>query len=260
MDDCKLKSVRVTKDNEDIFYYYIRNNFAEYFFFHVDYAQYPENTKIFMALDGEEKVQGMVLIWKDRRIQLRGSIRGLIFLLSGKNYEPVSVTGFNNHRKLISKFFPAYKKEIALYRMTMKNGEQKDFEKYNFQKLNEINRIEIVSLMRIADPIFWGLRQPEDILIDENNIWYGISENNVLVSIISVWNYENIGYLTIVGTHPDYWRQGYASSLLSSVLNEVFQEKEQCVIMVRVANIPAINAYKKVGFSICNTHYSYERL
>ena len=124
MEDYKLKSVIVTKDNEDIFYDYIRNNFAEYFFFHVDYAQYPENTKIVMALDGEEKVQAMILIWRDRRIQLRGSVRGLEFLLTGKNYNPKSVTGFNNHRELISKFFPAYRKEIALYRMGMKNGEQ----------------------------------------------------------------------------------------------------------------------------------------
>jgi len=149
-----LRSVRVSKDNETIFYDYIKNNFAEFFFFHVDYAQYPESTEIYMVLDNEEKIQSMVLIWEDRRIQLRGSNVGLEFLLNGKDYKPISVTGFDNHRELISKYFPAYKKEIALYRMNMAKSEHKKFEKYDFQKLNESHRKEIASLMRNADPIF----------------------------------------------------------------------------------------------------------
>ena len=93
MIDHGLKSVLVAKGNEAIFYNHIKKNFAEYFFFHVDYAQYPENTQIFMALDITNKVQAMVLNWKDLRIQLRGSLKGLEFLLNGKNYKPTSVTG-----------------------------------------------------------------------------------------------------------------------------------------------------------------------
>jgi len=256
----RLRSIRVTPNNETLFYEYIKNNFGEYFFFHVDYAQYPESTEIYMALDVEEKIQGMVLIWKDRRIQLRGSVESLEFLLNGKDYKPISITGFENHRELISSFFPDYKKEIALYRMGLKKGDQKNFEKYTSDILSESHKEEIVSLMRIADPIFWGSREPVDIMIDENNIWYGIVEKKELVSIIGAWKYHRIGYITIVATHPDYWTQGYASSLISSALKDLFQEKEQCFITVRVANAPAIHTYKKLGFSICNTHYSYEKL
>jgi len=255
-----LRSIRVNPDNETLFYDYIKNNFAEYFFFHVDYAQYPENTKIYMALDNEDKIQGLILIWKDRRIQLRGSIESLEFLLNGKNYKPISITGFETHRELISKFFPDYKKEITLNRMVLKKEDKKDFEKYKFQKLNESYREDIISLMKIADPIFWGSREPEDIFIDENNMWYGIIKEKALICIIAVWKYESVGYIIIAGTHPDYWNQGYASSLISSALKELFREKDQCFIMVRVVNAPAIHTYEKIGFSICNTHYSYERL
>ena len=230
------------------------------FFFHADYAQYPENTEIYMALDNKEKIQGMVLNWKNQRIQLRRSIRSLEFLLDGKSLNPMSVTGFEKHKELIAKFFPDYQNEIALYRMGLKKGDQKDFEKYPFKILSESHRKEITSVMKIADPIFWGSRKPEDILIDENNIWYGIMERNELINIISIWKYQSIGYITIVGTHPDYWNQGYASSLISSALKVLFREKEQCFIMVRVANAPAIHTYEKLGFSIFNTHYSYERL
>jgi GNAT superfamily N-acetyltransferase len=257
----RLRSIRVRPDNESIFYEYIKNNFAEYFFFHVDYAQYPENTEIYLALDNEDKIQGMVLFWKNRRIQLRGSVVSLEFLLKGKDYNnPLSITGFDNHRKLIAKLFPDYIKEIALYRMGLNKGDQKDFEKYDYQKLDDSHRDEIASLMRIADPIFWGSRQSEDILIDENNKWYGIIDGETLICITGLWKYLNIGYITVVGTHPNYRKQGYASSLISSVLKGLFQEKEHCLITVRTANPPAIHTYKKLGFSICNIHYSYERL
>ena len=256
----RLRSVRVTPNNEALFYGYIKNNFAEYFFFHVDYAQYPESTEIFMALDNEEKIQGLVLIWKNRRIQLRGTVTGVGFLLNGMNYSPLSIAGFNIHKKLISNFFPDNKNEIALYFMGLKKGDQKDFEKCKFHILNDSYREEITSLMNIADPIFWGSRKPEDLLIDENNTWYGIIKEKNLICIVSTWKYESIGYITIVGTHPDYWNQGYASSLISSTLKELFREKKQCFITARVANAPAVHTYKKIGFSICNTLYSYERL
>lgn len=256
----RLRSIRVTPDNEAFFYDYIKNNFTEYFFFHVDYAQYPESTEIYMALDNKEKIQGMILIWKNRRIQLRGSIVSLEFLLNERNFNPISVTGFNNHKEMIAKFFPDYRKEIALYRMGLKKGDQKDFEKFQFKGLSESHREQITSLMRIADPIYWGSNEPEDIMIDENNIWYGIVEKKELISIVDIWKYQGIGLITIVGTHPDYWNQGYASSLISSTLKDLFREREQCFIIVRVANAPAIHTYKKLGFSICNTHYSYERL
>ena len=260
MKDERLISVRVSSKNEAIFYDYIKNNFTEYFFFHVDYAQYPENTQIYMALDNEEKIQGMVLIWKNRRIQLRGSIASIEFLLNRMTCRPISVTGFSSHRGLIAKFFQDYKKEIALYRMSLTKGDQQDFEKYSYQNLSEYHREVITSLMNAADPIYWRSQQMEDILIDENNIWYGIFEKKELVTIVNIWKYQNIGYITIVGTHPDYWNRGYASSLISSALKDLFREKKQFFIMVRVANAPAIHTYKKIGFSICNTHYSYERL
>jgi ribosomal protein S18 acetylase RimI-like enzyme len=260
MEHERFRAVRVTTENEALFYEYIKDNYAEYFFFHVDYAQYPENTEVYMALDNEGKIQGMVLNWKDRRLQLRGTFESLEFLLKGKNYTPISVTGFKNHIILISRFFPDYQQEKATYRMSLKRGEQKDFEKYPFIELNESYRERIGAMMRIADPIFWGTNEPEDILIDENNIWFGIVENEELVSIVNMWIYQNMGYLTIVGTHPDYWNQGYASSLVSSALKDLFREKDQCFIMVRIANPPAIHTYKKLGFKICNTHYSYEKL
>ncbi|MFX1496976.1 MAG: GNAT family N-acetyltransferase [Promethearchaeota archaeon] len=255
----RLRSVHLTPVNEPLFYDFIKDNFAEYFFFHADYVQYPKDTEIFLALDVNDKIQGMTLMWKDRRLQLRGSNESLEFLLNEENYNPISITGFEHHKPIIAKFFPNYKKEIVMYRMDMKKGEQKDYEKYPYETLKESNKEEIVLFMRNADPIFWGNHSLDDNLMDENNIWFGIIEKEKLVCITSLWMYQKVGYITVVGTHSDYRNRGLASSLVSSVLKAVFKEKEECLITVRVENDAAVHTYKKLGFSICNIQNSFER-
>jgi len=252
----------VSSSNEALFFKHIKGNFAEYFFFHVDYAQYPEKTKIYIAVQ-EETIQAMLLIWEDRRVQIRGNLPGTEFLLQNIGYlkkiQPISVTGFEEHKSLIKDYFHQYELATILYRMGLTSGHQKDYETYPFMPLGENQRNEITSLMRKSDPIFWGTREPEELLIDEHNKWFGIIKDDRLVSIIGAWFYEKVGYLTIVGTHPDYWNKGLASSLISSALKEIFKDRKQCYIMVRVDNPPAIHTYEKLGFKICNTHYNFEK-
>lgn len=254
--------ITLSRSNETVFYDHIKGNFAQYFFFHVDYAQYPESTKIFMAYH-EDTIQAMLLIWSDKRIQVRGNLSGIDFLLRNARaldtIEPISITGFEEHQKLITERYPHYKHVTLLYRMGLKVGNQNDFEEFSSVQLTENQRTDMVSLMRIADPEYWGTREPEDLLIDENNLWYGIKKQDRLVSITGVWLYDKVGYITVVGTHPDYWNKGLASSLISSVLKGISEEQEHCFIMVRAENHPAIHTYEKLGFKICNTHYNFEK-
>jgi RimJ/RimL family protein N-acetyltransferase len=259
MSNENLRSVSVNKNNEAKFYSYIKDNFSEFFFFHVDYAQYPEDTDVYMAIDEKEDIHGLLLIWKGRRFQLRGSADNIELLLNNKKINPISITGFEAHKKLIAKYFPDYTKETAMYRMEMDREDHKDYEKYPFEVLLDSHKEEIAHFMNVTDPVYWGSRQPEDITIDENNIIYGIFENNRLISFTSFWKYEKVGYITIVGTHPDYWNKGYASSLVSSALKYLFQEREKCFITVRVKNPPAIHVYEKLGFRIQNTQYQFEK-
>ncbi|MEJ2295997.1 MAG: N-acetyltransferase, partial [Candidatus Lokiarchaeota archaeon] len=196
----------------------------------------------------------------NRRIQLRGSIKSLEMLLRDKNFNPISITGFEKQKAIIANYFPQYTKEIALYRMAMQRGDLIDFEEYPFKVLSDSDKEDIASFMRITDPIYWGTRKPEDIIIDENNGFIGIfTNNNKLVSITGFWGYKKVGYITIVGTHPDYRNKDYASSIVSSAIKSLFQEKDQCLITVRVNNPPAIHTYEKLGFTIKNIQYSYER-
>ena len=144
--------------------------------------------------------------------------------------------------------------------MEMEKGDWVDFERYPYENLSKAHKEEIASFMNFTDPVFWGDRRPEDILIDENNLIFGIFQDGKLISITSFWKYQEVGYITVVGTHPDYQNKGYASSLVSSVLKHLFQKAKQCLITVRVNNPPAIHTYEKLGFSIRNTPVSYTHL
>ncbi len=254
-----LRDVRVQTQSDHAFYSTIRGNFADYFFFHVDYAQYPENTEIYMALDEADTVLAMLLIWKNRRIQVRGTNFGVEYLLE-KHHPPVlTVTGYEEHRPLIEKFYPDYTLHSSMYRMGLKRQDFKPVSQYPFQQLSESHRNEITSLMRIADPIFWAKNKAEDLLMDEYNTYYAIIEADRLLSLTGLWEYENIGYIPLVATHIEYCNRGMASSLLSSVLSKAFQTKKEAFIMVRTANAPAVHTYSKIGFKICNTQYMYEK-
>ncbi|MFX1496973.1 MAG: GNAT family N-acetyltransferase [Promethearchaeota archaeon] len=55
-----------------------------------------------------------------------------------------------------------------------------------------------------------------------------------------------------------YRNIGLASSLISSVLKDIFKEKEEYLITVRVENDPAVHTYKILGFSICSIQYNFE--
>jgi len=255
----KYQSIQVSRENESLYYDYIKDNITDYFFFLVDYSLYPEDTEVFMALDDNKKIHGMILSWKNRRIQLRGSIESLEFLLKDKNYEPISITGFEEHKEIITKYFPEYIKEIALYRMSLNKGEYNNFERYPFQVLSHTHKEEIASFMNICDPEYWGSVTTEDILVDDNNIPIAILENNQIICLTRILKYEKIDYFMVVGTHPNYRNKGYASSLICSILNELLVDKKEFLITVRIENPPAIHTYKKMGFSICNTQYSYEK-
>lgn len=257
-----MEILTVSRSNDVIFYEDVKDNYEEYFFFRLDYAQYPEKTKIFIAVDNNT-VCAMLLIWNEERIQVRGSLEGVEFLLKHvtilNEFEPKSVTGFEEHKSLIKDRYPEYELATTLYRMRVKRGEQNYFESHSFNILTEDHRQNISVLMKNADPVFWGDNQPDKLTFDENTVWFGISRRNKLVCVTGIWIYDKIGYITIVATDSDYKNKGLASSLISSALKHIFKEHNKCFIMVRVDNPPALHLYKKLGFKVCNTHYNFEK-
>jgi ribosomal protein S18 acetylase RimI-like enzyme len=250
-----MKIVRLTKENEEIFWKFVRNKVAEYFFFIVDLRQYPEYTIIDLVLDDADHIRGMRILWKNRVIQLRGDREAVKLLLDNVSIVPREVTGLPAHQDLIRARFPAIKFGFALVRMFLKQEGWKQKElpqdpSVSVVPLGEHDREEIATLMQIADPKFWGDRKPEDLTFDAANLWYGIKDSGTIVAFCNIWVDDMASIVPIVATHPDYRGRGYATQVVIYGIESIWENSSSslALIHVRADNAPAVHVYTKVGF------------
>ena len=59
------------------------------------------------------------------------------------------------------------------------------------------------------------------------------------------------GVFTAIGNR----KEGLATGVMNSLLNEIFRTKKDACLFVKTKNIPAINLYQKIGFKI-RSNYS----
>jgi ribosomal-protein-alanine N-acetyltransferase len=66
------------------------------------------------------------------------------------------------------------------------------------------------------------------------------------------------GHVVSVAVLPEYRRKGIGEALITGALEGMrIYNAKQCFLEVRVANMPAIDLYKKLGFQITRTIHSY---
>jgi len=69
------------------------------------------------------------------------------------------------------------------------------------------------------------------------------------------------GHIVSVAVLPEYRRAGIGNALVTEALKALSKHKaEECFLEVRVTNEPAINLYKKLGFSVTRkvSHYYFD--
>jgi predicted GNAT family acetyltransferase len=115
---------------------------------------------------------------------------------------------------------------------------------------------EIASIMRHTDPEWWDETTTQRIAEGMNErLWLGIKVNGKLVSIgntrLTDWG-SNIG---VIATHEGYRNRGYATSIVSALVKEILQKSNLALIHVLSGNLPAIRAYKKVGFKPYRSYF-----
>jgi len=257
-----MKIVMLTKDNEAIFWEFVQDKVAEYFFFIVDLRQYPQHTVIDLALDEENTIRGMRILWKNRVIQLRGEPAAVRLPLDNLPFVPREVTGLPEHQDLIHTKFPNIQFGFAMVRMVPTQGKWRQIDLHPMDPsvsvvpLVENSRKELSTMMRVADPIFWGERNPEDLTFDSTNLWYGIKDGAKIVAFCNIWVDDMASIISIVATHPEYRGRGYATQVVIHGVEKIweFSTSPLALIHVRAENAPAVHVYTKVGFSALVTY------
>lgn len=114
---------------------------------------------------------------------------------------------------------------------------------HSFEELNPSHVDEMLALVELTKPGPFAKRTPE------LGAYLGIREAGQLVAMAGE-RLKPYGYTEIsaVCTHPDYRGRGYASSLVSILIQRITRRNEIPFLHVRTENVDAIRVYEKLGF------------
>jgi ribosomal protein S18 acetylase RimI-like enzyme len=114
---------------------------------------------------------------------------------------------------------------------------------YGFEELNISHIDEMLALVDLTKPGPFSRRTPE------LGSYLGIRKEGQLVAMAGE-RLRPYGHTEIsaVCTHPDHRGHGYASSLVSILIQRITKRNEIPFLHVRTENVGAIRVYEKLGF------------
>jgi len=250
----RMEIVSLVRTLEPIFWEHINRDIPHYFFFAFDWKYNRDKTKILLNLEGS-RIDGMMLIYDKRIVQLRGSRETAQALLERLNLEKVELQAPKEHKQyILEKYEPTVSHELML--MVLCKGEEKIQTKHPIVKLDTSDAEQIVAIMKKADPEFWG-----EVTVDEivarmgNENWVGIKVNGELVSVGRSRFTNWVGHVITVATHEAHRNRGYATSIVSNLVKLLLGRMSTAIIYVLGDNPPAIRVYEKIGFKPYRTYF-----
>jgi len=243
----ELKVVSTEDGFEKTFWEHVNHDPFDYYFFILDLKLRREQTKIFLAMEGE-KVEGLALVHADRIVQLRGNRKAVEKLLEHINLEKVELQApFNCEDLVMRKYKPNLRYELVL--MTLNKGEEILQIKHEPVRLGPEDAPRVAEIMRTADPEWWGDIKTEDRKESlEKTYWLGIKQDGRIVSVGNT-RFENIGSnIGVIATDEHYRNRGYATAIVSVLVREILKESPAALIHVLRHNKSAVKVYSKVGY------------
>lgn len=232
---------------EHVFWRHVNQDIPHYYFFALDWKYDKDVSKILLALEGN-RVDAMMLVYRQSIVQLRGSDEAVRALLERLDVEEVELQAEEQHeQRVLEKYKAAIRHKMILMTLN-KNGESLQLV-HPVVELCVSDSEEIALLMRLANPEAWGDTTSQRIVEGMRRVsWFGIVVNGELVSIGSVHLTEWGGLIGVVATHGAHMNRGYATSVVSKLVEQIFENRSMAMIYVLADNLPAVRVYEKVGF------------
>jgi ribosomal protein S18 acetylase RimI-like enzyme len=250
-----MKIVSVADGYEQMFWNYVNRDPIDYYFFILDWTQRREQTKIFLAIE-EKEVLGSVLVFADYIVQFRGSREAVQKLLEYANVEKVELQAPPDCEYIIcQKFRPRIRQNMVLMRLN--RGEEQISLTETPVRLNIEDAEEVAALLRRCDPEWWDEITSEQLKQRWQNVfWLGIKREGKPVSVGNSRFVDFASNIGVIATDANYRGKGYATSIVSVLVQEIFKRSPIAIIHVIADNTPAVRAYSKVGFKPYKTYLS----
>jgi len=252
-----MEIVSLDRALEPKFWDQVKQDIPHYYFFAFDWKYNRDDTEILLALD-KERIDGMMLVYDERIVQLRGSNKAAEAFLESLDLDEIEIQSPREHKQLIlKKYKPTLGQSHEMMLMVVHKGEEELHTGHPPVKLDAAHSENIAALMRDADPDYWGDITGERIFEGMNRgaDWFGIKADRILVSIGMSRLTEWAGLIGVVATHEEYRNRGYATSMVAGLLKEIFKRRPLAMIYVLADNPPAIRAYQKGGFKSYKTYF-----
>jgi ribosomal protein S18 acetylase RimI-like enzyme len=250
-----VEIVSVADGCEQMFWNYVNRDPIDYYFFIVDWTQRREQTKIFLAVEGKE-VLGSLVVFADSIVQFRGSREAVQKLLEYANVDKVELQAPPDCEDIVcQKFKPRVRQDMVLMRLN--RGEERIRITEKPVRLGIEDAEAIADLMRRCDPEWWGDAKAENLRKSlETMLALGIRKDGRLVSAGYTRFVDFASNISMVATDERYRGRGYATSIVSALVEEILKRSPIALIHVIADNAPAVRAYSKVGFKPYKTYLS----
>ncbi len=244
-----MKLLPLDSDLEPLFWKHVYQDVPHHYFFILDMKHDRSSTEITLALSQQNRIEGMMMIYTRSIVQLRGNVEAAKALLAKLDMKKAEIQGLETHRALILDKFKKAKRTLELVLMTLRRGAETPQIKHPVVKLSTADAEGIAALMRHGDPEWWGETASRQIAERMNRrLWLGIRVDGQLVSIGGATLDDWGSNIATVVTHEKHRNRGYATSVVSSIVEQILQKSNLALIHVESNNPPAIRAYTKVGF------------
>ena len=250
-----MRVVVLDKKLEGAFWSHVNRDPLDYYFFIFDWKLNRDKTKILLAMEGEN-IEGLMLVYGDYVVQLRGNREAVRLLLDKLTLEKIELQApLDCEDIILRKYTPKIREEMML--MHLRKGEE-NIQITTVPVMLEVEDAEeVAELMRKADPSWWGEVTAERIKQRVGDaFWLGIKQDQKIVSVGMVRLTDFGSNINVVATDERYRNRGYATSIVSALVKEILKNSATALIHVISDNAPAVRAYTKAGFKPYKTYLS----
>lgn len=248
-----MEIVDLDKEVEAKFLEHVYGNRLEYYFYILDWEFNREDSKFLLAREGED-IRGIMLTYKSHVAQFRGSreaVEALFPHLELRKTDIIVPLGIEDIP--LRTYEPLEQHELVL--MHLDKGNEKLTKTQETEEPTAEDAGAIARLMRDTLPEFWGEETGEKIRESmEKAFWLVAKDGDKIVSVGNTFFADFGSNIGVVTTHEAYRNKGYATSMVSSLVEKIFQRSDKALIHVFADNNPARHTYRKVGFSPFNSY------
>jgi len=247
-----IEVVNLGDGMEEEFWRFVRRDPLDFRRFMSNRKHDRQDTDILLALSKGE-IEGLMSVFKKSKVSMRGSREAIESLLDYLDLDEFELVAPEEHKDLI---LERYEPQICekMYLMHINRGEDRILKEHKPVGLDAEDAEQIAKLMRESDPV-WAQMTAEKVKETMNwSHWLGIRLEHKVVSIGKITFNEFGSVVGVVATDRENRNKGFATSVVSALVEEVFRRFDKALIFVLTNNHPAIHIYRRIGFKPYKTY------